>query len=370
MFGHSWFMKTEDMKKVVGRVLGLAFVRRFLNCFCYFLYKLLSFSNIIAIFYSGFVSRSFSREQRAFNCGALEYYKKLREGSVNSGALRRNIHRLEKAMLMCPIRPVFGIGYIGETMELYKSALDERSALDSGELEWSHDVLGRYFEVVDDSHPLVRKWRDEFLKMGYVGKKATKGKYAPYDQIKRFSGDRVSYDDFLALSKQRRSVRWYKRKKVPRALIDKAIEAASLSPSACNRQPFEYRVYDDAELVKKISGVPFGTAGYADNIPVIVVLVGDMSNFFSARDRHLIYIDASLSVMAFMYALETLGLSSCAINWPDLGIMEKRMSKVLDIKPFHRVVMLVAVGYPREGQLIAYSKKKNIDGIRSYNKIS
>ena len=38
--------------------------------------------------------------------------------------------------------------------------------------------------------------------------------------------------------------------KVPREGIDQAMRAAAQSPSACNRQPFEFRVFDDPVLPK------------------------------------------------------------------------------------------------------------------------
>ena len=48
---------------------------------------------------------------------------------------------------------------------------------------------------------------------------------------------------------------------------------------------------------------------------MIIVIVGELDAYEYDRDRHLIYIDGSLAAMTFMLALETLGLSSCPINW-------------------------------------------------------
>src|SRR5699024_7446678 len=133
---------------------------------------------------------------------------------------------------------------------------------------------------------------------------------------------------------------------------------ARQSPSACNRQPFEYRVYDDPDLVREVSSIPFGAAGYSHNIPSIVVVVGRLDHFFSARDRHVIYIDASLSAMAFMFAVETLGLASSVINWPDFEPLEHKMAKVIGLEPHERVIMLMAVGHPRSDGGVPYSAKK------------
>ncbi|MDA6709794.1 hypothetical protein OSL02_26220, partial [Escherichia coli] len=78
--------------------------------------------------------------------------------------------------------------------------------------------------------------------------------------------------------------------------------------------PYEYRIFDDPELVKVVADIPFGAGGYSHQIPTIAVVIGKLDSYFSPRDRHAIYVDGSLSAMTFMYALDTLGVSSCVIN--------------------------------------------------------
>ncbi len=140
------------------------------------------------------------------------------------------------------------------------------------------------------------------------------------------------------------------------------------SPSACNRLPFEFHIFDEPEMVKKVSSIPMGTKGFSQNFSAIVVVVGKLRAYFSERDRHVIYIDAALASMSFMFALETLGLSSCPINWPDIEECEKKMTSVLvDLEPDERVIMLISVGYPAPDGMVPYSQKKELDLLRRYN---
>ena len=120
-------------------------------------------------------------------------------------------------------------------------------------------------------------------------------------------------------------------------------------------------------MVKKVSEIPMGTKGYAHNIPVIAVIVGRQRAYFSERDRHLIYIDGSLAAMAFMFALETQGIASCPINWPDIEERERKMAKLLGLAPDERPIMLVAIGYPDPEGAVAYSQKKPLEEARFYN---
>ncbi len=77
----------------------------------------------------------------------------------------------------------------------------------------------------------------------------------------------VSIEDLDQLAWRRRSVRWYQDKPVPREVIDRAIEVAKLSPSACNRQPFEFRVFDDPKLAKEVVLSPAGPADSPTTFP-------------------------------------------------------------------------------------------------------
>ena len=52
--------------------------------------------------------------------GRYLYLKRLHEKSENVFLLRRNVHRLEKGLLMRPRRPVFGLKYIEELVNAYE----------------------------------------------------------------------------------------------------------------------------------------------------------------------------------------------------------------------------------------------------------
>jgi len=59
-----------------------------------------------------------------------------------------------------------------------------------------------------------------------------------------------------------------------------------------------------------------------------------------------------------MLALQTLGLSICSINWPDIADRDIAIGKALALASHERVVMLIAVGYAAEDGKIPYSQKK------------
>jgi nitroreductase len=236
-------------------------------------------------------------------------------------------------------------------------------------MKWFYDVLSAYFESAGED-PFIAAFHSRF-KTKVKGPESEQALSAHYKSIPylRLESERstIAYDEFLRLAKQRRSVRWFLDKKVDRSLIDKAILIANQSPSACNRQPYEFRIFDDKAVVDQLVELPMGTKGYGHSIPVFIVLIGNLDAYFDERDRHVIYIDASLAAMSFMLALETMGLSSCAINWPDVEHRERKMEEALKLKPYQRTLMCMGVGYPDLEGMVAFSEKRPLDQIRTYN---
>lgn len=362
-------MNINKIKKTIKSVLAVPLIRKFTNKFNFYLYKFLSISKILAIPYHVIFSHFFDREMFAFTKAVEKYNLKINHIQPSNILIRRNIHRLEKGLIMENRRSVFALDYIEETVENYALVMQnsDQVGLEIGEILWAHDVLSEYFKEVDDSNLLIQRLKVQFSNLPVPDASEQSEQFIPYESKKRAAIKIPTYEEMLNLSMHRRSVRWFEDKKVPRVDVDKALAAAILAPSACNRQPFKYRIFDDTVLTKEIANIPFGTSGYADFLPMVVVIVGDLSDYFSSRDRHTIYIDASLSAMAFMYALETLSLSSVAINWPDFGLLESKMKKKLNLKAYERPVLLIGVGYAKENGRIPYSKKKPLESLRSYN---
>lgn len=319
------------------------------------------------LYYSLFNS-AFIREHRAVLAGRQAYAQALGAASESSVLLRRNIHRLEKGLIMRPRRAIFAEGYIGETVKAYQLLLKsagtgDRSASHQDEIIWARDVLAEYFRVVDLSSPAIARAHELFCAVPDPEECQTRRRPYARDLSKP---PPVSYEQLLELAKLRRSVRWFEQKPVPRELVDRAVKVAGYSPSACNRQPFYFRIFDDPEWIRSVGSIPMGTAGFSENFPGLIVVIGRLDAYFDERDRHVIYIDASLASMSLIYALETQGVSSCSINWPDVARLERRMARKLELKPFERVIMLIAYGYPDPEGLVPYSQKKPLDQLRRY----
>lgn len=314
-----------------------------------------------AALYYLFFSRAFCREQQATLAGKVAYRRSRGRLGASSTILRRNIHRLEKGLIMRPRRIPFALDYLGETVEHFVAAYRE-GTLNAQELEWADHVLAEYFACTGHE-PAVERWRRLYL----AAKQETEGdregrsaqRLIPAPQ-RNLPHCPVLYDDLLTLLQRRRSVRWFEPRPVPRDVVEKAVQAASLAPSACNRQPFWFEVLSAPLEAQRVAELAAGAQGFSDNIPCLLVLVGDLQAFPYERDRHVIYIDASLAAMALMLAIESLGLSSCPINWPDIPSRERAMQRALGLKVHQRPIMLIALGYADPEGGVAASQKKPV----------
>jgi nitroreductase len=277
----------------------------------------------------------------------------------SSGMLRRNIHRLEKGLTMRGRQSVFALDYIGETVALYRRL---SVSMEPNEAVWAHDVLAQYFHIVA-RHPSVDRWRQQFQEIGNPRERVERIEpQLPY----RASERAPPSIDLLALhqlAQRRRSVRWFLSTPVPRDLVCAAMRVAREAPSACNRQPYFFKFIDDSGHAQRVASIAMGTTGYADQIPSLVVVIGDWSCLAEERDRHIPYIDGALAAMQFMLACETLGLGTCPINWPDVERLERRMDRALGLPLYQRPVMLIAVGYPDPDGGVARSTKKPVGDL-------
>jgi len=360
----------NQLKSVAKRLLAVTWIRRTYDTLNRSITEVFGAHRLLSIPYSLVLFPTFNREQFAVLRGRRDYYRNMARRRRSHTELRRNIHRLEKGISMQPRRPVFALDYLDETIEFYERAAADiadgaSGAIDHDEMTWAYSVLADYFSIVDANNPVLVAAQARFSAT-HVRFMPDQDSSRPYPRRDTVLSD-VRYEALLALAQQRRSIRWFRQEPVPRELIDKALLVARQAPTACNRLPYEFRIFDDPALVKRIAGIPFGSAGYSHQIPAVAVVVGRLHHYFSARDRHVIYVDSSLASMGFMFALETLGLSSSVINWPDFEPLEAKMQDALNLGYDERVIMLIAIGYADPDGLIPYSQKKSLDILRRYN---
>jgi nitroreductase len=136
---------------------------------------------------------------------------------------------------------------------------------------------------------------------------------------------------------RRKSVRAYRPTPIPDGIIEKVLEAARVSPSAKNLQPWHFILVTDPEKRKALSKGVY--AKFVHEAPIVIVACGDekVSPKWYA-------VDTSIALQSMVLTATGEGLGTCWVGSFD----EEDVRKLLSIPDHLRVVALLPIGYPRD----------------------
>jgi nitroreductase len=169
----------------------------------------------------------------------------------------------------------------------------------------------------------------------------------------------------------RQSDRKYDPKPVEKEKLDRIIEAARMSASANNAQPWKFIVVNDPDLIKKIaeaaSSKLLGMNSFVGQAPVQIVIVREKADIPTraasvVKKRDYSLIDIGIASENICLQAEAEGLGSCMIGWFD----ERTIKKHLGIPASKRVELIITLGYSISGK--RGKRRKPPELTVSYNK--
>lgn len=153
--------------------------------------------------------------------------------------------------------------------------------------------------------------------------------------------------DVLRAIRQRRSVRKFKDRPIPRAARDALVEALRWAPSAGNLQSRRFFFVEDEERKRNLARFAHGQ-NYIAEAPLAVVACADRNRIrgeYGARGTSLYcLLDVAASVQNLLLAAEAKGLATCWIA----AFSEAKVRRLLDLPAHLRPVTIVPVGYADE----------------------
>ncbi len=148
-------------------------------------------------------------------------------------------------------------------------------------------------------------------------------------------------DAFTALLERRRSTRMFKEEPVPRALLERLVRAATLLPTACNRQLWHFVAVSDPEIKTKISRLSDAQQSYLYDAPVLLAVFYDTS-LETRNPCNTAEISAGIAIGGLLLAAEAHGLGAIYLG----GIRKPAgIGKALGAPPCLRCFGLVCVGW-------------------------
>lgn len=173
--------------------------------------------------------------------------------------------------------------------------------------------------------------------------------------------------NFTQIAQARQSCRSFdSARPVEREKLEAVLQAGRLAPSACNSQPYHITVCrQEAAQAVAAAVTGMGLNKFAAQAPVLLVISETAYNKTAAvgsKVKKIDYRSIDIGILsAYLTAEATAqGLGSCIMGWLDDG-------KIREICNLTQPVRLViALGYPKEGDSLREKKRKAISELVSY----
>lgn len=149
----------------------------------------------------------------------------------------------------------------------------------------------------------------------------------------------------------RRSVRKYTDQKIDKATLTEIIRAAQYAPTAHNRQPWEFLVVDDREVLANLRHIQRWTS-FAKDAACVVFVLGDVSQSFN-RDKEnekwsFVDVDCAIATENLMLAAWARGIGSCYCGAAPMQKVVDALKERLHLPDNIRPFAIVPMGYPAE----------------------
>ena len=173
--------------------------------------------------------------------------------------------------------------------------------------------------------------------------------------------------NFLEIANARQSCRAYdETRPVEGEKLNAILEAARLSPSACNGQPYHLTVCkgETANAVAKAC-MGLGMNKFAVQAPICIV-VSEMPYVKSAamgakvKNNDYRSIDIGIATAYLTAEAAAQGLSTCILGWLD----SDKICKLCDLE--HPVRLVITLGYAKEDDKLRPKKRKELTELVSY----
>ncbi|MBV1883296.1 MAG: nitroreductase family protein [Pseudomonadales bacterium] len=264
-------------------------------------------------------------------------------------------HKLEKGLTLKSPRPGFGRLVAERLLNLlieYRDKFgDDMSVQNAISVLLAYERFNRSVDV---------KFPDLFQRINELSGDSEMAVSAGVHFIDRKQWIEDACQDLRPFFKSRRSVRDFSDQIVSLDQLRRAVEMAMYSPSVCNRQAAKVHVYVKPEELKEVIQCQKGNAGFGENVSALLMVTVNRECFFCAAERNQCWIDGGLFSMSLVYALHSLGLGTCCLNWSADKKQDQQLRMTTKIDDSEAVIMMIAVGHLKENFKVAMSTRKEL----------
>ena len=165
--------------------------------------------------------------------------------------------------------------------------------------------------------------------------------------------------EFMSLIQHRYSVREYKPDPIEADVLNQALEAARLAPTAANRQPFRLIVIHTQE--KKEDLFRIYARDWFVNAPVVICACGIPEQGWVREDGKS-YVDVDIAIVMdhFSLAAADIGLGTCWVASFDVSAAREILNLPENVEP----LIFMSLGYPADE--IGEKERKPLSELINY----
>ncbi len=275
----------------------------------------------------------------------------------------RLVHSIEKGLCLENPHLGFGVQKINTLLDYcdeYIAAFGKESIC----LMMVQDALEEYIEFHKDKnfdHPdfiAICKRFDVFSNT------STEEKYGGTLLIKTNSS--ISFDELEYFFSTRHSIRDFQPTDVPKESLLKAIKAAQLAPSACNRQAVRTHIMSSKKLCALYGNKMDGIGGFAENANKFILITGKVSAYQAGEyNQHIV--SASIFATYLVLSLQALQIGSCIIQRPLYYSKQwETIVRTCNIPEDEQLVLMIAIGNMKPSYRVPVSKRFSVEEITTF----
>jgi nitroreductase len=149
------------------------------------------------------------------------------------------------------------------------------------------------------------------------------------------------------------AVREYQDKELPQEVVDRIVEAAHLTASASNRQPWHFVVVRDRANLQALGGL-VKTGPYIAQSAIAIVVAYEKENRLGVSD-------VSRAIQSMMLTAWADGVGS---NWAGFGALDGVRQQVR-LPDRYEVLAVIAFGYPKRHIGLGKKNRKPLSEVAS-----
>ena len=218
-----------------------------------------------------------------------------------------------------------------------------------------------------------------------------KNQFIPYSRPNNSTDELIkNSNSFFEKMQERRSVRTFSKKKIPKKVIENIIMTAGTSPSGANKQPWTFCIISNEELKCKIRRLaekeefenyhgrmsenwiqdlePMATnhiKEFLEIAPYLIIIFKKVYDLDEKKKKHLnYYVNESVGIASgfLLTAIHQAGLVALTHTPSPMNFLQKALNRPANERAF----LLLPVGYPVENCKVPDIKRKSLNEIISW----